>query len=68
MLSNIVMQAKEFLSLATDKEQEGQGLIEYALIVLLIAIGVLVILGLVGGQVQDIFNQIYQGLGGTATP
>jgi len=65
MLSNIVMQAKELLVLATSEEQKGQGLIEYALIVLLIAIGVLVILGLVGGQVQDIFNQIFTGLGGT---
>ncbi len=43
---------------------KGQGLIEYALIVLLIAIVVIVVLGLVGGQVQDVFNQIFVKLGG----
>lgn len=64
MLFNTVMQVKELLTLTTSEEQKGQGLIEYALIVLLIAIGVLVVLGLVGGQVQDIFNQIFTGLGG----
>lgn len=45
---------------------KGQGLIEYALIVLLIAIVVIVILGLVGGQVQNVFNNIFTGLGGAA--
>ncbi len=64
MYRNIIMQANEMLKLAGVKQPKGQGLIEYALIVLLIAIGVLVVLGLVGGQVQDIFNQIFTGLGG----
>ncbi|MDY6867180.1 MAG: Flp family type IVb pilin [Chloroflexota bacterium] len=54
---------------SVESKEEGQGLIEYALIVLLIALGVLVVLGLVGGQVQDVFQQIADALSGaTATP
>ncbi len=47
------------------KHEEGQGLIEYALIVLLIAIVVIVVLGLVGGQINTVFGNILEQLGGT---
>jgi len=42
--------------------EEGQGLVEYALILVLIAIIVIVILGILGGQVSTIFSQITSGL------
>ena len=42
--------------------EEGQGLVEYALILVLIAIVVLVILGILGTQVSTIFSQITSGL------
>jgi pilus assembly protein Flp/PilA len=64
MLLNIVMQAKQWLSMVTSKEQEGQGLIEYALIILLVAIAVILIITALGGQVGNVFNQIIEGLGG----
>jgi pilus assembly protein Flp/PilA len=51
---------------STETKEEGQGLIEYALIVLLIALGVLLVLGLVGGQVQSVFQDIFEALGGAA--
>lgn len=38
--------------------EEGQGLVEYALILLLIAIAVVVIVGLFGDQVSRTFSQI----------
>jgi len=66
MLSNLIVMAKEFVSRMGARQQKGQGLIEYALIVLLIAIAVLTILGLVGGQVQAVFQQIFGDLGGVA--
>jgi pilus assembly protein Flp/PilA len=44
--------------------EEGQGLVEYALILVLIAIVVIVILGLLGEQVSAIFAEISAGLGG----
>jgi pilus assembly protein Flp/PilA len=43
--------------------EEGQGLIEYALIVLLIAIVVIVVLTAVGGQVNGVFQNIFNELG-----
>jgi pilus assembly protein Flp/PilA len=44
--------------------EEGQGLVEYALILVLIAIVVIAILTILGTQVSDIFSQISAGLGG----
>ncbi|MGC9397562.1 MAG: Flp family type IVb pilin [Anaerolineae bacterium] len=44
--------------------EEGQGLVEYALILVLIAIVVIVILTVLGGQISTIFSQITSGLGG----
>ena len=42
--------------------EEGQGLVEYALILVLIAIVVIVILGLLGDEVQTVFSNIVSGL------
>jgi pilus assembly protein Flp/PilA len=44
--------------------EEGQGLVEYALILVLIAIVVIGILTLLGGQVSTVFSQINSGLQG----
>ncbi len=41
-----------------DLRKKGQGLVEYALILVLIAIVVIVILGVLGGQVNNIFSNI----------
>jgi pilus assembly protein Flp/PilA len=43
-------------------KEEGQGLVEYALILVLIAIVVIVILGLLGTQVSTIFSTIQNAL------
>ena len=45
--------------------EEGQGLVEYALILVLISIAVIVIMELMGTSIGDIFNQIIGALGGT---
>ncbi|MEJ5308529.1 MAG: Flp family type IVb pilin [Anaerolineae bacterium] len=42
--------------------EEGQGLVEYALILVLIAIVVIAILILLGSQIQQVFSQITSGL------
>lgn len=42
--------------------EEGQGLVEYALILVLIAIVVIVILSILGNQVSTIFSTINSGL------
>ena len=44
--------------------EEGQGLVEYALILVLIAVVVIAVLTLLGTQVSAIFESIRAGLGG----
>ena len=65
MLYQIFVQAKEWFSLMAAREEKGQGLIEYALIILLIAIVVIAALELLGPQIAAIYNQITTTLGGT---
>jgi pilus assembly protein Flp/PilA len=45
-------------------KKKGQGLVEYALILVLIAIVVIVILTFLGAQVNSTFSTINSGLGG----
>jgi pilus assembly protein Flp/PilA len=45
-----------------EPKEKGQGLVEYALIIVLIAIVVIIILGLLGGQVSAIFSTITSAL------
>lgn len=42
---------------------EGQGLVEYALILVLIAVVVMSVLSLLGTQVQTIFQRVIDGIG-----
>ena len=42
--------------------EEGQGLVEYALILVLVAIVVIAILTLLGPQIGNVFSQITSGL------
>jgi len=46
------------------KEEEGQGLVEYALIIALIAVVVIAALGAMGTNILGKFNEIIEGLGG----
>ncbi len=42
--------------------EEGQGLVEYALILVLIAIVVIIILTTLGGVIQNVFSNVVSGL------
>ena len=44
--------------------EEGQGLVEYALIIVLVAIVVIVALTALGGQVTSVFESITNALAG----
>lgn len=46
-------------------QEEGQGLVEYALILVLVAIVVIAILALLGPQIANIFSRVTNGLGNT---
>ena len=47
------------------QDQEEQGLVEYALILVLVAIVVIAILAIVGPQIGNIFSRVTSGLSGT---
>lgn len=45
--------------------ENGQGLVEYALILVLVAIVVIAILAILGPQIGNVFSQITSALGGS---
>jgi pilus assembly protein Flp/PilA len=45
-----------------DDDERGQGMVEYALIIVLIAIVVIVLLQVVGQQVNNVFSNVSNGL------
>ena len=47
------------------KDEEGQGMVEYGLILALIAVVVVVALGAMGGSISSIFTSVTDKLGGT---
>jgi pilus assembly protein Flp/PilA len=48
--------------LADVKREEGQTLVEYGLIIALIAVGLIVVLGLVTGSLSTIFSDVSNAL------
>jgi len=42
--------------------REGQGLVEYALIIVLVAIAVIAVLTILGGQVGNVFSRMSSSL------
>jgi pilus assembly protein Flp/PilA len=48
--------------LARVQREEGQGMVEYALILVLVSIVVILILTLLGGTIQNVFSDIVAGL------
>lgn len=59
----MLMMIYNFL-LSFQKEEEGQGMVEYALIIGLVVIAVIAVLALLGPQIQAIFQQIVDALTG----
>lgn len=62
MLFQMIYQVKQLFNSIEGDQEKGQGLIEYALIVVLISLAVLIVLGAVGGQLEAVFTQIQQAL------
>ena len=52
----------EWLQSLKAREEEGQTLVEYALILALIVIVVIITLSLIGPQVENVFNNILDNL------
>ena len=47
---------------AERRDEEGQGMVEYGLILVLIAVIVIFVLGLIGHQLQNVFSNVSSGL------
>ena len=64
MFNDLYIRLRELMvsKLRKGKDEEGQGMVEYALILVLIAIVVIVILQVVGKQVNNVFSNISNGL------
>jgi pilus assembly protein Flp/PilA len=60
MLSTLYLRLRE--QIAQAKDNEGQGMVEYALILVLIAIVVIVVLQVVGHTVSNTFQNVNNGL------
>lgn len=46
------------------KRERGQGLVEYALILVLVAVVVIAVLLILGPSIRDVYNRVVQALGG----
>ncbi len=64
MLTDLFLRLREAADRALrHDDEEGQGMVEYALILVLIAVVVIVVLTTVGHQVRNVFSNISSGLG-----
>ena len=61
-LTALYLRATEFVRTQVGAREDGQGMVEYALILVLIAIVVILILQVVGKQVNNVFSNISNGL------
>ncbi|MFN2569579.1 MAG: Flp family type IVb pilin [Candidatus Dormibacteria bacterium] len=61
-MTGMYLRLRELMVRAQEGE-EGQGMVEYALILVLIAVVVIVILAVVGNQVKNTFSNVSNGLG-----
>ena len=57
VLSSLIWKLRSALS-----RQEGQGMVEYALILVLVSIVVILILTTLGGTIKNVFSDIVAGL------
>lgn len=65
MLTKAIITLKIFM--AELQREAGQGLAEYALIIVLVSIAVVAALGLVGGEITSVFTTIQEKLSSTGS-
>jgi pilus assembly protein Flp/PilA len=64
MLADLFLRSTESVRRVLERDDEdGQGMVEYALILVLIAVVVIVVLTTVGKQVKNVFSNVSTGLG-----
>ncbi len=64
MPTDVYLRCREAIHrLFTHDDERGQGMVEYALILVLIAVVVIVVLTTLGKKVSNVFSNISSGLG-----
>ena len=64
-ITTLLFYARAFVALTGSQDvrlQKGQGLVEYALVLVLVAVVIIAILTLLGPQIGNVFSQITCGL------
>ena len=61
--SQVVKEVSQIKTSVTRSAQSGQGMVEYALILVLVSIVVIVILLTMGNQIQNVFSNVVAALG-----
>jgi pilus assembly protein Flp/PilA len=61
-LATLYLRAIEFFTRPRNRAEEGQGMVEYALILVLIAIVVIVVVSTVGKRINNVFSNVSNGL------
>jgi pilus assembly protein Flp/PilA len=56
----------KLLSFIKSKKEKGATMVEYAILVALIAVVVIALVGLLGGQINNVFQAITDSLGAVA--
>lgn len=65
LINNKLLELMTRLQAASAKREEGQGLVEYALILALVSVTAAVALGVLSGKINGVFSTISNALGGS---
>lgn len=60
--TQVYLTAIEYVKSLLDRDEEGQGMIEYGLLVALISIAALAVIVLIGPKLTSIFGSVYNAL------
>ena len=60
--TRVYFYGKEDTAMLFSVKEKGQGMVEYALIIVLVAVVLIVVLALVGSQISNVFSRIISGL------
>jgi pilus assembly protein Flp/PilA len=59
---NRIFEERRNTAMLFSRNEKGQGMVEYALIIVLVAVVLIIVLALVGSQISNVFSRIISGL------
>jgi Flp pilus assembly pilin Flp len=61
--TDVFLRVREAFHRAIERDQDGQGMVEYAFILMLVALVLVIVVGTLGKQVKNVFSNVSTGLG-----